>query len=78
MLVRGTLRPWFIQPDGDATWTEIDWARAATLEARWVALGVAEEERRKLLPCAIWLKKFPGLRFEDPIMTRIDALACKN
>ena len=71
MLVRGKITNWFIQPDHDDTWNDEDWSRARTLEARWIAKGLTEEERRRLLPCAVWRKKFPGILFHEDIMKRL-------
>lgn len=76
MLVRGgQLSRWIMKPDGDLTWSEMDWGRAATLEAKWRMAGVSEEERRMLIPCAVWLAKFPGLRLQDTVMDRLRALS---
>ena len=62
MLVRaGKMFPLTVRPDGDPTWTRDDWERAATLEARFTHLGLCEEERKQLIPCAVWKAKFPGL-----------------
>jgi hypothetical protein len=64
MLVRaGKFVPWVVKPEGDTVWTTDDWARAATLEARFIQLGLCEEERRQLIPCAVWKAKFPGLTY---------------
>lgn len=68
MLVRaGKMMPWVVRPEGDATWTETDWGRAATLEARLSSLGLCEEERKQLIPCAVWKAKFPGLTYSPQI-----------
>ena len=75
MLVRGgKLSRWIMKPDGDPTWSDADWGCAATLEIRWRMAGISEEERRKLIPCAVWLAKFPGLRLQQEIMDRLRAL----
>jgi len=60
-----------VRAEGDATWTETDVARAGTLEARWKMLGVSEEERRRLIPCAVWKARFPGLVYPEDIETRL-------
>jgi len=78
MLVRGSMSRWIVKPDGDVTWSEDDWGTANTLEARWKALGLSEDERRRLLPCAIWMKKFPGVVYSDDIMKRLGVLLEKN
>lgn len=80
MLSRGgTLSPWLVKPEGDLTWSEADWGRAATLEARWKMHGVSEHLRRQLIPCAVWMAKFPGLRFSEDIhKTLEDLVAEKN
>ena len=72
----GVVVPLRVQPDGDATWSANDWARAATLEARWFSSGVSEEERRMLLPCAVLRAKFPGIAFHPFVETRLRELAC--
>ena len=76
VLVRGgKMSMWLVKPDGDATWSAEDWGTAATLEARWKSKGVTEEERLRLVPCAVWLKKFPGLVYSDDILERLEQLA---
>ena len=67
--------PIIVTPDTDPCWTQDDWSRAATLEARWTALGVCESDRRQLLPCAIWKAKFPGLQYAPLIESRLRMLA---
>jgi hypothetical protein len=64
--------------DDDSTWSAADNGRARTLDARYSALGVSEEERRRLLPCAVLRAKFPGIRFPVDIETRMASLECKN
>lgn len=63
---------WCIKPDGDITWNTVDWARARTLEIRFHRLGIHENERRQLVPAAVWRMKWPGMVFSDAIMTRLD------
>jgi hypothetical protein len=70
----GKLIPWVIQPEGDSTWSDADWGRAATLEARWVSRGVSESERRKLLPCAVLKAKWPETVFSAAVERRLAAL----
>ena len=75
MLVRaGKLMPWVIRPEGDPTWTEADWARAATLEARFTVRGICEEERRQLVPCAVWKSKFPGLTYSPLVEYKLSQI----
>jgi hypothetical protein len=75
MLVRGNnITPWLLRAEGAPVWSSADWGRAATLEARWKTLSVREDERRRLIPCAVWRAKFPGLIFTDDIMTRLKEL----
>ncbi len=69
------MEPWILKPEGDPVWNEDDWARAATLEIRWISLGVSEKERRDLLPCAIWKSKFPGLQYGSLIESKLRTLA---
>jgi hypothetical protein len=71
MLVRGKIAHWFVKPDSDPTWNEEDWERAATYEARLQAKGVSETDRKFLIPCIVWSKKFPGMTFSNDIMKRI-------
>ena len=76
MLVRGgKLIHWVMRPAGDTVWSVGDWATAQTLEARWQAKGVSEEERRRLLPCAVWNAKWPGMSFTPSITSRLNELA---
>ena len=60
----------------DPMWLPGDYGRAVTLEARWSAMGVSAEERGLLLPCAVWLAKFPGTRYSEEIMSRLATLQC--
>lgn len=78
MIRAGQIQTWCVQPDRDPTWTETDWARACTLEARWKAKEVSEEERIRLLPCAVWKRKFPGLLYSAPIESRLQQLMPQN
>ena len=72
MLSRGgKLMRWLVKAEGDITWTETDMARAGTLEARWKMRGVSEEERRRLIPCAIWISRFPGLVYPEDVTKRL-------
>ena len=78
MSVRGArLYPWILKPDGDATWTGEDWERARCLEARLCHAGVSEEERSRLIPCAVWKSKFPGLTYTDAVEVRLGSLLNK-
>jgi hypothetical protein len=71
-LVRaGKMMHWTTRPEGDAIWTENDWARAATLEARFTFLGICEEERKQMISCAVWKAKFPGLTYSPQIENRL-------
>ena len=60
----------------DPIWTSGDYGRAVTLDVRWSAMGVSAEERGRLLPCAVWLAKFPGTLYSDGIMARLFELQC--
>lgn len=72
MLQRGgILTPWIVRPDEDPLWSPAEWGTAATLEAKWNAKGVSEEERRRLIPCAVWLSKHPGLKYSEQVMKRL-------
>jgi hypothetical protein len=75
MLTRaGKRMHWIVKPEGDATWNQMDWGTAATLEARWAQMGICEEERRQLIPCAVWKAKFPGLTYTPAIESKLQAL----
>jgi len=74
MLIRGKIINWFVKPDNEDVWNEEDWGRAATLEARLISLGISEQERMKLIPCAVWLNKFEGLQFSEEIMMKLKEL----
>jgi hypothetical protein len=76
MLSRGgVLTRHLVKPDGDLTWSADDWATAKTLEARWRSLGVSEDERQRYIPCAVLMRKFPGMMYPEAIMKRLDELA---
>jgi hypothetical protein len=75
MIARGgKLMPWIVRPVADPSWSPADVSRAATLEARYVALGLREEERRRLVPCAVMRAKWPETRFTAEIESRLEAL----
>jgi hypothetical protein len=75
MIARGgKLYPWIVRPAADPSWSAQDWGRAATLEARYAALGVREEERRRLVPCAVLRARWPETRFSAAIEERLAAL----
>jgi hypothetical protein len=77
MLQRGTnFIEWTAKPDGDKTWNNDDYARAATYEMRWRALGVCEPERLRLIPCAVQIAKHPGTVYNEEIMNRLATLVC--
>ena len=78
MLSRGVLTQYLVKPDGDETWSIDDWSRAKTLEARWSALGVSEDDRRRYIPCAVLVAKFPGIVYSDAIMNRLAELSVEN
>ena len=59
------------KPSGDATWCADDWARAATLDAKWASQGVSVDERKRLVSCAVVYKKWPGTVFEESVMARL-------
>lgn len=75
MIARGgKLVPWIVKPVADPSWSHADLGRAATLEARFAALGVREEERRRLVPCAVLKVRWPETRFSAEIEGRLAAL----
>lgn len=72
LLVRGgCMYKRIVTLENDPIWNLQDIERANTLEARWIAKGVCEEERRQLLPCAVWKAKFPGIIYNDAIESRL-------
>ena len=71
MLIRGKIAHWFVKPDHENIWNEEDWGRAAVLESRFLAMGMSERDRRQLIPCVVWSKKFTGLKFSKEIMDRL-------
>jgi hypothetical protein len=76
ILVRETqAKPWILKPERDPCWNVEDWGRAATLEMRWIGMGVSEKDRRELIPCAIWKAKFPGLQYNPFIESKLRTLA---
>jgi hypothetical protein len=79
MIARGgKLIPWIVKPVTDPSWSPADYGRAATLEARYAAAGVREEERRRLVPCAVMRAKWPETRFTADIMARLSALSAEQ
>lgn len=75
MIARGgKLHSWIVKPVGDPSWTAADWGRAATLDARYAAAGVKEEERRRLVPCAIFKAKFPETTYAELVEKRLGDL----
>lgn len=75
MIARGgKLMPWIVKPMTDPSWSPTDLGRAASMEARYAALGVREEERRRLVPCAVVHAKWPETRFTAEIEERLAAL----
>jgi hypothetical protein len=74
MIRAGKIYSWILKPDDDPSWTTADWSRAATLETRFSHLGVHEEDRRKLIPCAVWKAKFPGLLYTTSIENKLKSL----
>lgn len=78
MIRGGKILTWCVKPEGDSTWTAEDWARAQTLEARFIARNVSEDERARLIPCAVWKRKFPGLQYGAAIESRLQQLIPQN
>lgn len=69
MYIRGNvMAPYIHRPEGDVSWTSVDYARAETLEARYATQNVPEAERKKYIQCAIMLQKFPGIVYSAEIM----------
>lgn len=52
----------------DPTWTATDKARWATIHARWQSQQrLSAEEQERLLACAVWKRKLPGLTYTTAI-----------
>ncbi len=78
MLCRGgKLTRYIVKPPADPTWSAEEYGRAATLEARWKSLGVCEEERKRLIPCAVWRAKYPATQYPPAVMSRLAELAVR-
>ncbi len=78
MIARGgKLHPWIVRPATDPSWSPADNGRAATLEVRYAALGVREEERRRLVPCAVVKARWPETRFTADIEARLAELVAE-
>jgi hypothetical protein len=60
--------------DVDPVWTVEDIARARTLDARFIRLGVPHVDRAKLVPAAVWKQKFPGLVYAADIEATLKTL----
>lgn len=58
----------------DPVWTLEDIARARTLDARFIVLGVPHVDRAKLVPAAVWKQKFPGLMYAPDIEATLKTL----
>jgi hypothetical protein len=75
MIIRGgKLIPWIVKPAPDPSLSAMDHGRAATLEARFHALGVCEEERRRLIPCAVSRARWPETRFAPEVEKRLEEM----
>jgi len=72
MHIRGNIMsPYINRPDGDISWTDIDYERAMTWEARLSSLGVEETERKNLVLCAVMIRKFPGISYPEEILAKL-------
>jgi hypothetical protein len=60
--------------DVDPVWTVEDIARARTLDARFIRLGVPHVDRAKLVPAAVWKQKFHGLVYAPDIEATLKTL----
>ena len=58
----------------DPSWTAEDIARARTLDARWITIGVSHMDRAKLVPLAVWKRKFPGLVYPADLEEQLKSL----
>jgi hypothetical protein len=75
MIIRGgKIIPWIVRPAPDPSFGPADLCRATTLEARWHALGVCEEERRRLIPCALLRARWPETHYAPEVEKRLAAL----
>lgn len=79
MIIRGgKLIPWIVRPAPDPSFGPADHGRAATLEARFAALGVREEERRRLVPCAVLRARWPETRYPAEVEARLAELRVES
>jgi hypothetical protein len=67
-----TVTPW--KGSVDPTWTVEDVVRANTFDARFIAIGVSHSDRSKLVPLAVWKRKFPGLLYAPDIEAQLKTL----
>jgi hypothetical protein len=58
----------------DPTWTSDDIARARTLDARWIQIGVCHTDRAKLVPLAVWKQKFVELVYPPEVEAQLKRL----
>lgn len=59
-------------PSTDPTWTAADHARRATIAARWKSQQrLSEDEQKRLLDCAVWKRKLPGLTYTPAIESQL-------
>jgi len=58
----------------DPTWTAEDIARARTLDARWIQIGVSHADRAKLVPLAVWKRKFVDLVYPAELEAQLKTL----
>jgi hypothetical protein len=56
----------------DPTWTITDKARWANIQARWRSQQrLSPEEQGRLLECAVWKRKLPGLTYTSAIESQL-------
>jgi hypothetical protein len=67
-----------IQPPShvDPIWTAADIARYATLQARCRSrnTGIVPVDHERLLECAVWKRKFPGLKYTPVVESQLQQL----
>lgn len=79
MILRGPfMTPYIHRPVGDISWTDEDYARAQTWEAKLSVKGVEVEERKQLVYCAVMIRKLPGIQYPSNIMDRLRMFSCNG
>lgn len=79
MILRGPyMTPYIHRPVGDISWTEEDYACAQTWEAKLAQKVENVEERKKLVYCAVMIRKLPGIQYPSHIMEKLRTFSCNG